>query len=280
MAAPPPLARFVDLWDLEVVGRPGGRKYPGTGEVAFVRRGGAELVLKTIPDGTDEARSADVLAHWNGRGAVRLVEQARGAVLIERARPGEEMTGMVRAGDDEGATDILCGVMAQLHVLPAPAGAGFRAIEDWGRGFARNRAAANAVGVDAGLVDRAERLFFDLCATQGPRVLLHGDLQHYNIVRDEGRGWLAIDPKGIVGEAAYETGAMLRNPNEDWDLCADPAILERRVGRLCERLGFERKRVLGWAFSQWVLSVLWALEDHIPYEPTWLRGPLAAESLL
>jgi streptomycin 6-kinase len=282
MAAPAPdLSGFLDLWGLELVGRPtGGReRYPGTGDVAFVRRGGAELVLKTIPAGTDEARSAEVLAHWGDRRAVRVIEHADGAVLIERARPGEDLTGLVHAGDDDAATDILADVMAELHARPVPPGASFRTVEDWGGGFGRNREAAIDAGIVAGLIDRAARMFEQLCATQGPRVVLHGDLQHYNVVRDDARGWLAIDPKGVLGEAAYETGAMLRNPDAP-DLLADRAILDRRVGRLSERLGHDRERLLGWAFSQWMLAIMWAIEDHFPYSPDWLKGPLAAESLL
>jgi len=278
----PTLQPFLELWKLEFVARPGsgGREpYPGTGEVAFVTRGGAPLVVKILPDGTDEYRSGEVLAHWDGHGAVRVVEQAPGAVLIERALPGEDLAALVANGQDAAATDILCEVMAQLN-RPAPAGAAFRSVADWGQGFARNRAAAIALGVEAALVDQAQAVFDDLCRTQSPPIVLHGDLQHYNVVRDARRGWLAIDPKGVLGEPAYETGAMLRNPNADPALCADPAIVERRARQICDRLGYPYERVVGWCFSQWMLAVLWAIQDHLPYSPDWLRGPLAAQELL
>ncbi len=281
MRAPAPgLERFIDLWGLEMVGRPGGRaRYPGAGDVVFVRRGAVELVLKTIPAGTDEARSAEVLAHWDGHGAVRLVEHAPGAVLLERARPGDDLAGLVAAGDDEAATEILCDVMRRLD-RRAPADAPFRTVEDWGQGFARNRAAAVAAGIEADLIDRAQRVFGRLCATQGARVLLHGDLQHYNVVRDQARGWLAIDPKGVLGEAAYEAGAMLRNPNVDDGCAARPAILARRIDHVCARLGHPRERIVGWCFSQWMLSILWAIEDRFPFAPHWLDGPRAAAAML
>jgi len=277
------LAPWLARWDLQFESAPappGGREpYPGAGEVAFVRRGEQSLVLKLLPRGSDEWRSAEVLAHWDGRGAVRLLEQASGAVLIERAMPGDDLSPMVQAGDDDAATLILCQVMAQLN-RPAPPGAGFRTIADWGRGFARNRGAAAKVGMDAGLIDQAEALFLQLCETQAEPIVLHGDLQHYNVVRDAARGWLAIDPKGILGEPAYETGAMLRNPVADPRLCADSAIIERRARLICGQLGYPYERVIGWCFSQWVLSVLWAIEDHLPYAPYWLDGPRAAQALL
>ena len=276
------LAPWLSRWGLtfeRTPGPPGGRDpYPGTGEVAFVRRGEVELVLKLLPVGSDEWRSGEVLAHWDGLGAVRLVEQAPGAVLIERARPGDDLCPMVDA-DDDAATEILCDVMAKLN-RPAPDIAGFRTVADWGRGFARNRAAAIRVGMDGALIDRAERLFHQLCETQARPILLHGDLQHFNVVRDARRGWLTIDPKGILGEPAYETGALLRNPMTRPGFCADPAVIARRARLICERLGYPYERVIGWCVAQWVLSDLWAIEDGLPFAPSWLDGPLAAEALL
>jgi streptomycin 6-kinase len=276
------LEPWLARWGLDLIGRPappGGRDpYPGTGEVAFVRRGDEDLVLKLLPAGADEARSGEVLAHWDGLGAVRLIESAPGAVLIERALPGGDLSQMALRGQDDAATLVLCGVMEKLD-RPAPGGAAFRTIGDWGAGFRRNRAKAAALGVDLGLVDRAERLFEQLRLTQADPIVLHGDLQHYNVVRDEARGWLAIDPKGVLGEPAYETGALLRNPNVDMAFCADPATIDRRARLICERLGHPYGRVVGWCFSQWVLSVLWAIQDDLPYAPGWLDGPQAAERL-
>jgi len=277
------LGPWLARWDLAFENAPpspGGREpYPGTGEVAFVRRGEQSLVLKLLPASSDEWRSGEVLAHWDGRGAVRLIEQAPGAVLIERARPGDDLTPMIDADRDDEATGILCDVMAKLD-RPAPVGGGFRTVGDWGRGFARNRTAAIAVGMDGALIDRAEQLFQHLCETQAEPILLHGDLQHFNVVRDARRGWLAIDPKGVLGEPAYETGAMLRNPMTRPAFCANPAVIERRARLICEHLGFAYDRVIGWCFAQWVLSDLWAIEDHLPFATSWLDGPLAAEALL
>jgi streptomycin 6-kinase len=277
------LAPWLERWGLALEGRPplpGGREaYPGAGEVAFVRQGGRSMVLKLLPRSGDEQRSGEVLAHWDGRGAVRLIEQAPGAVLIERALPGDDLSAMVQAGRDEEATLILCQVMAQLN-RPPPAAARFRTIVDWGQGFARNRPAAVRAGMDGALIDRAERLFRQLCETQSEPIVLHGDLQHYNVVRDAARGWLVIDPKGILGEPAYETGAMLRNPVANPELYADSAIIERRARTICAQLGYPYERVIGWCCSQWVLSVLWALEDGLAFSPSWLDGPLAAQALL
>lgn len=274
------LTPWLGRWGLTLDGASPERRYKGagdTGQVAFVRRGEERLVLKLLPAGSDEWLSGAALAHWAGEGAARLVEASEGAILMERAIPGEELVGLTPSRDDE-ATLIACELMAKLNRPAPPPEAGFRRIEDWGRGFARNRPAALAAGMDAALIDRAEARFFELCASQAPPILLHGDFQHYNIIRDARRGWLAIDPKGILGEPAYEAGALLRNPIADWP--ADPAVVDRRGRLIADRLGYPLNRLIGWTFAQWVLSVLWAIEDGMTFAPSWLVGPRAAEALL
>jgi streptomycin 6-kinase len=93
-------------------------------------------------------------------------------------------------------------------------------------------------------------------------VVLHGDLHHDNILSAEA-DWLAIDPKGVIGEPAYEVGALLRNPG-DLPLEQPIAFTLRRVDQLAERLSLNRDRLLAWADAQLVLSCVWLVEDHGP----------------
>ncbi len=94
-------------------------------------------------------------------------------------------------------------------------------------------------------------------------MLLHGDFHHYNILAAERQPWLAIDPKGVVGDPAYETGAFLYNRLPD-ELQPDElrAILARRVEQLAVELTLDRDRILGWGLAQAVLSAWWSYEDH------------------
>lgn len=106
-----------------------------------------------------------------------------------------------------------------------------------------------------------QRLFNDLARSQQRRCSLHGDLHHDNVLFDTSRGWLAFDPKGVIGEPAYEMGAVLRNPTENPERFAVRAILETRAQIASDRRGLDCKRVLAWAFAQAVLSAVWSLED-------------------
>jgi streptomycin 6-kinase len=92
-------------------------------------------------------------------------------------------------------------------------------------------------------------------------MLLHGDLQHYNVLFDNARGWVAIDPKGVVGELEYEIGAILRNPVEQPEIFADPRVIKRRLETLTSHLQLDYSRALRWSFAQAVLSAIWSVED-------------------
>jgi streptomycin 6-kinase len=229
-----------------------------TSAIAFVDRGGQPLVLKLVKCEGDEWYSGEVLDAFEGQGIVRVYEYDGGAMLIERLRPGNSLVGIALNGKDEEATEILGGVMQQHSPREIPRRSA--TVADWGKGFERYVATGDDQ-IPMELVEAAQRVFLDLSASQRNQRLLHGDLQHYNVLFDAERGWLAIDPKGVVGEAEYEIGAMMRNPVERPEVFLSTATIERRLRQLTERLNLDFERALGWAFAQAVLSAIWEIED-------------------
>ena len=223
---------------------------------------GTEAVLKVGYPSKELFTELAALQVFDGRGIAALLDfdGDLGAMLLERLRPGEPLDAR---GDDVAATSAAAGVMRALWT-PLPAGHGFPTVERWGQGFVRLRTAfVGGTGpFPAAMVDEAEELFASLSATAAPAVLLHGDLHHGNILSAQRAPWLAIDPKGVAGEPAYEPGALLRNPPDlhDWPDAA--ASTARRVSQLADELALDRARLRGWAFAQAVLSAWWTWEDH------------------
>jgi len=251
------LAKYIDKWRLALEGEPFATP---SSLIAYVRAPQGPAVLKLFNPNSDEASSPLALAHYSSHGAVRVMAHDENAMLLERAVPGTPLAELVARGRDEEATRILCDVAAQLHASAAPPSP-WLTVEEWGQGFARYRRGPQSRHLPTPLIDEAEGQFFELCRTQTKRVLLHGDLHHFNILYDRRRGWLAIDPKGVVGEPAYETGAALRNPIGSEVVYTDEAVMTRRVETMCKRLSLSRPRVLGWCFAQAVLSTIWWYED-------------------
>jgi len=116
------------------------------------------------------------------------------------------------------------------------------------------------------LVERVEKSVSDFFEENHNPVLMHGDFHHSNILSSE-RGWLVIDPKGVIGPACYEVGPLLMNPWGDL-LNGDNYRLttKRRIDILHEHLGFDRERIHAWGLAHAVLSAWWSIEDNTGWE--------------
>ena len=246
--------------------------------IAFVTRGHERAVLKVFKPESDEAAGARYLAAHHGHGTIKVLDGDKGAVLLERIVPGTQLTTLPLAGRDDEATHIVCDVIARLQSAKAdPAGWPGHALQY--RVFSYARAVAPLTDT---IAQRAAATFRELEASTPSRVLLHGDLHHENILFDDTRGWLAIDPKGEVGEIAYELAAPLRNPLERLVEFVTPARMGRRVDIYCERLGLDRQRVLGWCFARNCSAALWHANraDDSERAKDWAAATLTALDLL
>jgi streptomycin 6-kinase len=267
------LSGHIDEWRLIPDGEP---FETHSSWLCFVRRDGERALLKVFKPGSDEAPSARYFAAHHGHGTVRVLANDAQALLIERISPGTLLSTLSRSGRDDEATHIVCDTITTLQSRRA-ATTGWPGHQEHATQFEKRQAIAP---LTRDIVSRAQSLFRELDATQEERVLLHGDLHHENILFDEARGWLAIDPKGEVGELAYELAAPLRNPLEDPN--RSPTQMDRRVRIYCERLNLDRQRVLGWCFARNASAAMW-YADHTPEplrEKTWAAATLIALQLL
>ncbi len=163
--------------------------------------------------------------------------------------------------------EFACRWVCRLKRLwrPAPEQHPFPTVGDWASGLVRLREefGGGTGPFPASAVEKAETLFAMLLSTMDEPVVLHGDAHHWNILAASREPYLAIDPKGVVGEPAYEVGAFLRNPMRELLDAPDPArVLTRRVDIFEERFGIDRERMIQWAFAQAILSAWWSYEDH------------------
>lgn len=195
---------------------------------SFVAPAG-DAVLKVTPPEDDEAdEEADALALWDGDGAVRLLQrdQARRALLVERARPGDDIAEL----PDDEATRIAVEVGLRLW---RPAAEPFRWIGDW-----VPRWLDDAEGHP--LVPLARELYDSLDV--GRDVLVHGDFHHHNVLRSA-RGWLAIDAKAMLGEPEYDVPSFLWNP---MPYRMNLGLTERRLAAFAAA-GLDEERMRKWA---------------------------------
>jgi len=227
-----------------------------------VRADGTQVVLKVCSLTDEFPQQPEALRLVDGHGMVRLLEcdPAEEIMLLERLMPG---TFLRNVEDDEVSTSIAASIMRKIW-RPVPEKHPFKTVQDWGKGFDRLRQyyGGGTGPFPKALLEEAETLYRELSASMAEPVLLHGDLHHENILAAEREPWLAIDPKGLVGEPAYETGAWLRNPMPQLlDMPQPGRILARRINQLAEELGFDRARLRDWGLAQAMLSAWWSMED-------------------
>jgi len=228
---------------------------PGT------RADGSPIILKVSFPEREFFTGVEALRLYDGRGCVRLCELdlSAGALLLERLVPGTMLSDLP---DDEEATTIAARLMRRLW-RPAPAAHSFPTIADW---VLRMEEAPRLVGPDRPFPlkwsEHALGLFHELAATAAEPVLLHGDLHHYNILAAQREPWLAIDPKGVVGEPVWEVGAFVfNNLPEDLEPARTVPLLERRLTVFARELGCDRERLRAAVIARTVLSGFWSLED-------------------
>lgn len=233
------------------------------------------LVLKIGVRNDELMSEMAALRLFDGEGACRLIDsdEERGFLLLERLTPGVMLSTFE---EDEQATHIAAEVMQKIwrplesdSLLSdmqeqAPAFQKFIRLSDWFDGLKRLRARFNGgTGpLNEKLVDRVERSVRDFFIENHKPVLMHGDFHHFNILSSE-RGWLVIDPKGVMGPAGYEMGPFLINPWGDMlNGTRQRLMTERRIDILHEHLGFERERIREWGLAHAVLSAWWDIEDN------------------
>jgi streptomycin 6-kinase len=86
---------------------------------------------------------------------------------------------------------------------------------------------------------------------------LHGDIHHRNI-RQSSRGWLAFDPKGVVGERTYDCANTLCNPGMT-ELVHNETRLLTNAAILADTLAVDVSRVLAFTYVYACLNASWWL---------------------
>ncbi len=212
------------------------------------------IILKLSPDVEGSKREALTLRAFARLGIVKVLAEDAGILLLERAVPGFPLKFYFPTNDNE-AIRITCECLKHLHQAPIPSAHTFPNVKDWLKALDAD------LNIPSHYLLKARQLRDDLLATSSTPVLLHGDLHHDNILQN-GNGWIVIDPKGVIGEPAYEVAAFIRNPiPELLALNNLPSIIDHRITRFAEILELPKRRIFDWCFVQAVLAWAWTLED-------------------
>jgi streptomycin 6-kinase len=217
------------------------------------RRDEMPAMLKVV-HGEEERRGAALMVWWDGEGAARVLAHEGDALLMERASGGASLIDFSLNGRDDEASRIICAAVARLHAPrnQAPPET-LVPLERW---FEALEPAATRHG---GILRESAAAARQLLAEPQEVVVLHGDIHHGNILDFGEHGWLAIDPKGLLGERGFDYANTFCNP--DYDIATAPGRLARQASIVAEVACLDRTRLLQWILAYAGLSAVWSMED-------------------
>ncbi|MDH6710361.1 streptomycin 6-kinase [Kitasatospora sp. MAA19] len=256
---PARVATYLARWDLtlERVLDPGG----SLSLVGYVHRDDlSPAVLKTGLRTPETALEHAALAHWAGRGAVLLLDSdpAEGVLLLERLHGEIPLRSLAEAKAMLEATSLLHRLWSDLpegHPFPSLA----TRTADTSERLQGLRALPGAAEAQS-LVTEALETADGLAGSATETFLLHGDFHHGNVLAADRAPWLAIDPRPLAGERAFDLARLALDRADT--LVGSPGVaaaVRRRLHQLADALEVDRERLRGWTLFRAVDLALRAL---------------------
>lgn len=232
------------------------------GTVYEVTRAGGEVdIAKVLKPKVleDSLRGADFMAWREGIGCVRLIARSGNILLMEHAGKVTLRDQIATHGDRE-ATQIAAEVLVEYHrPSESPPPESLLPLDRYFASLFRKAEEDRRDGIASPYIEAAA-LAEELIAHQQDIKPLHGDLHHENIMLGP-RGWLIIDPAGLIGDAALDVANMFSNPLDRFDLTRNEERIAWMADTFAETLKRDVRTILRYAFAYGCLSAAWHDED-------------------
>ncbi len=219
-------------------------------------QGDYSVILKLGLDNAALKQEHAALKAFSKFGAAKVFAEEDGVLLLEQALPGTSLKSYFPQNDQK-ATRIACNVIKLLHQAPIPESSNFPHVNKYFETINKD------YNIPMQYINKARRMFGQLIQTSDKSILLHGDLHHDNILQN-GKNWLVIDPKGTIGEPAYEVATFIYNPIHEL-INTDGAkdIIKKRITTFAKLLSLPEIRIANWCFVKVILGWIWNIEDNL-----------------
>lgn len=217
--------------------------------VARATMKGKSVVLKVGIPGTDFTNEVVAMQAFGTFGVPQLLfkNTDSGYYIMEDISPGYTL--IVRFPDTRTSVRLFVEQWRRLHDTQVPT-TDLNQLPQIERWFESLETSYDAIPEDWRLeAKRAKQRIHELQQT----TILHGDLHHENILWDDLRGFVIIDPKGVVGHRYYDCVQFLFNKNKNL------GEFKVKVELLIDEHGFEEKllvdaiKALGTVYYAWMV---------------------------
>lgn len=106
----------------------------------------------------------------------------------------------------------------------------------------------------------AERMLADINQKYSRNFLLHGDLHHENILKNENGSYTVIDPKGVIGDPVFDLSRFILDEFRD-DLTSEPKdVIIDFVQKLGDNVGIPCEILLRCLYIE---TVIWLFREEL-----------------
>jgi len=245
-----PFEKYLNVWDLVPDGNPISTHSSDLLPVIYKNQ---PAMLK-IALSKEEERGNSLMTWWKGQGAAPVFFHEGPAILMKRALGKNSLIQMAKNNQDDKATEIICAVVQKLQgIKNQNQPPSLTSLSEY------FRALGPAASQHGGVLIQAHQTAQELLKNPRDSVILHGDIHHGNILDFGDKGWLAIDPKGLMGESYFDFANLFLNP--DFELATKPDRLKTQLALVSETAGLDKNRLLKWILAYAGLSAAWHFED-------------------
>ena len=224
------------------------------------------IILKIGMNSKALTKESSCLKAFAKHAVAKVIADDTNMIIMQRAVPGSTLKDHF-PDNDIYATKILCASIKELHKASIPESHNFYHLSELFKTLDQK------LDIPDEILTKAKHLRDDLLKSTTKEVLLHGDLHHDNILKNGDRpvdrsfgasGWLVIDPKGFIGDPAFEPAAYLCNPIPELLQENQPReIIENRINICSAELDIDSRRIADWLYAKSVLCCAWSLEDNL-----------------
>lgn len=251
------LNTYKEKWSLTILGHFDNLSYNYVAKA--INQEGMPVIIKLGVPGYDFTNEAKTVRAYGGNGFVSLIDDDvdNGAMLLNRLLPGR----MLFEESEDVAIEEFVKVWKAIRRPVPQTEWNFPTILQWSNGLDRYlESFPKGDGpISEEWVMKAKTFFIEITDTSEEFGLLHGDLHHENILLSED-GWMAIDPKGVIGDQYFDLTSFL--VNHLFEVENPKELFEYRVNKIVSLLGLDMGRFLKSSFAMSVLYACWSVEDH------------------
>ena len=213
-----------------------------------------------------------MLKDFDGNGLCKVYEADtdNGVLLIERIIPGTQLRD---EPDLDSRLNEFCRVYMKLHKPPADM-TKYPTYMDWVSNITTYMQTRSDYQILCEKMLKAREVCRSMWEKYTGKMLLHGDLHHDNILMGKD-GYLAIDPKGVIGDPVFDISRFILN-ERDWNKASNFAHI---ITSISNNLNVLEQDIRALFYIELTMAACWSVEDG-DYQDVHIDEVLFAEHMM